>query len=125
MSRHLVGERRFRADRGEVARAREFVRGIVPPDEQVVDDLVLVTSELATNAVLHARSTFVVRVFQARRSVQVWVHDSEPVPPIRRRGPHRDPSGRGMEIVASIARRWGVVPDDDGKWVWAELRRPR
>ncbi len=125
MTDALVREQSFRADRREVARARRFAVEAAAVQGRAAEDLALVTSELATNAVLHATSPFLVRVVVSSSVIRVEVRDDDPTEPVPRPGPHEGPDGRGISIVASIARRWGVVRDGGGKWVWAEVdRRP-
>ncbi len=121
MTGTLAGERSFRADRAEIARARQFAVATADVKGPVADDLALITSELATNAVLHASSDFVVRVHVSHRSVRVSVFDTDPEPPVVRRSAITDPDGRGVAIVSSVATDWGVAPEDGGKWVWAEI----
>lgn len=121
MTGTLAGERSFRADRTEIARARQFAVATADVKGPVADDLALITSELATNAVLHASSDFVVRVHVSGRSVRVSVFDGDPEPPVVRRSAITDPDGRGVAIVSSVAADWGVAPEAHGKWVWAEI----
>lgn len=81
----------------------------------------LLTSELATNAVMHARTTFTVTVTSARRAVRIAVRDgSVRLPRVRSPGPY-ELDGRGMTLVANLAPRWGVDPVRGGKVVWFEL----
>lgn len=121
MTRVLAGERTFLGDRSEIRKARQFVVQTAEVEGLVAEDLALVTSELATNAVLHARSPFVVRVVLSRWSVRVMVRDHEPAEPAPRASAASDPDGRGMAIVETVASRWGVDADQCGKWVWAEI----
>lgn len=85
----------------------------------------LVVSELSTNAVLHARTDFEVRlvVDLDRSIVRVEVADASPVAPMVRRFSAEATSGRGLALVESLASSWGVdlVPGGRGKTVWAEL----
>ncbi len=117
----VVGERAFRAERSEIRLARQFVVQVAEVVGRVADDLALVTSELATNAVLHARSPFVIRVVLSTRSVRVLVRDQDPARPALRSSAPTDLGGRGMEIVETVASNWGVDADRSGKWVWAEV----
>jgi len=121
MTRVLAGERSFRAERSEVRLARQFVVQVAEVEGQLAEDLALVTSELATNAVLHAVSPFVVRVVLSPRSVRVMVRDQDPAEPAPRASAASDPDGRGMAIVETVASRWGVDVDRTGKWVWVEI----
>ena len=117
----LVEERTFRADRGEVARARQFVVEATGARGRAADDLALVTSELATNAVLLARSPFVVRVAVSAGVARVQVRDDDGGSPRLRNGSTDDLDGRGISIISTVALRWGVEPDGAGKWVWADV----
>lgn len=88
--------------------------------EHLIDDAVLAASELATNAVLHAGSSFAVAVRCVGGRVTLAVADSgggEPV--VKEVDPSEAVGGRGMAIVASVAHRWGVRGVPDGKVVWA------
>src|SRR5690242_13835412 len=111
MTGTLAGERRFRADRSEIARARRFAVAAAEVEGDAADDLALVTSELATNAVLHASGDFVVRVHVTGGAVRVSVFDADPEPPVLRRSAITDPDGRGVAIVSSVAADWGVRPE--------------
>ncbi|HEX4564028.1 MAG TPA: ATP-binding protein [Solirubrobacteraceae bacterium] len=81
----------------------------------------LVVSELAGNAVRHARSTFKAEVSFNNGSVRLAVTDARPLPadwdgfPIARE--------HGLGLVAAMAESWAVEPLADGKVVWAELAR--
>lgn len=115
----------FVADPGSVGAARRFVRKAL--DGQVVDEtsmdiLLLLVSELATNAVIHAKTDFDVVVAAQRDGVRVEVVDigdgcPSPMHP-RDDGDH----GRGLTLVAGLATRWGVILREQSKSVWFELR---
>jgi hypothetical protein len=88
-----------------------------------VDLAALVTSELATNAVCHARTNFEVRVVQATPEiVRVEVSDTDGrlVNENVSRSLH-DNSGRGLRVVDAVSRRWGVLAAENGKTVWCAL----
>lgn len=92
------------------------------------EDVVLATSELATNALLHARSEFAVTVSSRDRTVRLEVDDGSASD--LHHGPVAAPeasTGRGLIIVHALAHRWGSEPLATGKVVWAEFRadRPR
>lgn len=90
------------------------------PDETVWDASLLV-SELVGNVVLHGRSPMLLRLVARRDVIRVEVYDEDarlPAPAV----PNTDAiSGRGLQIVAGVARAWGAEPVADGKVVWAEL----
>ncbi len=110
-----------------VGAARRFVRQTLESWhlDGTLDAAVLLTSELATNAVLHARSGFAVLVRQLDDQVRVEVLDSSPVPPRRRHNSAMAATGRGMGLVETLSTAWGVTPADqlDGfaKGVWFTL----
>jgi anti-sigma regulatory factor (Ser/Thr protein kinase) len=87
----------------------------------VLDDAALIVSELATNAVVHARSTFTVLLSYEARTLCISVRDDCAAVPSVRNPPGRVISGRGLGLVSSIAQRWGTDRDGVGKLVWAEL----
>jgi hypothetical protein len=86
-----------------------------------VDDASIVVAELATIAVLHARSEFVVAISSVDDVVRLSVRDASPVLPIVQSPEPSSISGRGLMLVAVIARRWGIELIGDGKVIWAEL----
>ena len=81
----------------------------------------LVVSELATNAVLHARTPFQVRVAVEPDVVRIEVRDGVDRAPTIRYFSDEATSGRGLRLVAELCRAWGVDVDESGKTVWAEL----
>ena len=87
----------------------------------LVDDASIVVAELATNAVVHARSEFVVAVSAHDDIVRLSVRDANPALPVVKARIRASVSGRGLMLVATIARRWGIELITDGKVVWAEL----
>lgn len=90
--------------------------------DQLLDAAALVVSELATNAVLHARSPFTVRLqVEQDGRLRVEVVDGSVRRPEQRRHSQGATTGRGMGIVAELAEDWGVEPQADGKVVWARL----
>jgi hypothetical protein len=104
----------------EIGAARHFA--VAASEDWGCDpvDLGLVVSELATNACVHAHSAFTVSVSRLGTRVLVEVADADPTP--ARVMPLSDGvSGRGMRIVAAIARDWGVAGRNPGKTIWAVL----
>ena len=82
-----------------------------------------VVSELVTNAVLHARTPFEVRLLLTARHIRIEVHDRLRRLPTRRYFSEQATSGRGLQLVEQLSDAWGVEPDrdGDGKTVWAEV----
>jgi hypothetical protein len=83
--------------------------------------LVLVASELVTNALLHARTPLTLSLERHRDHVRIGVQDASPAPAALRRYRSDALTGRGLAVVAALSRRWGVEAAPDGKVVWAEL----
>ena len=121
--------RRFPGRRDQASCARDFVRhiaGCCP----ALDDAVLLTSELCTNALQHTASadggSFEVTVYRGHDSLRIEVHDdgARSVPAIRSFEDLLE-DGRGLKIVALIAHRWGQRSDEYGRTVFFELRWDR
>lgn len=116
---------RFPAAGDAPRRARRFVAMTLERwgrPASLLDDAQLVVTELASNAVMHAHSSFSVELRQQAGGVRVAVRDASPARPVLRDPDPYAISGRGLRIVAALAREWGVRPDDGGKAVWAELQ---
>jgi anti-sigma regulatory factor (Ser/Thr protein kinase) len=110
-----------------VRRARRTIAAFLDPSEvpvSVVDDLLLLVSELVTNAVVHAGSPAVVRLDADVERIKVAVADraGERKPSMSEPDPLSS-SGRGVLLVDRLAARWGVEPQCEGKVVWFELPR--
>lgn len=116
---------RFRVGPDAPFAARRFVAGLLacrPFAGRVsADDVQLVVSELATNAVIHAGTPFSVSVSSNESVMRIEVSDWSVRRPIVRDGSPTAISGRGLRLVAAVAGDWGVEPGPDGKTVWAEL----
>jgi len=94
----------------------------------LVEPVRLVTSELATNAVLHAQTAFTVTLEGSERRVLLTVRDDSRSLPARRAARATDAGGRGLEIVSIVSLGWGVDEDASGsKGVWASfaIKGPR
>jgi anti-sigma regulatory factor (Ser/Thr protein kinase) len=92
----------------------------------VIDDALLVAAELVANAVRHAQTEFTVTVRVRPGVVRLEVFDRDTRPPALLGLDSESTSGRGLHIVAGLARDWGwqTAEGDDGisgKRVWAEL----
>ncbi|MEV4048571.1 anti-sigma regulatory factor (Ser/Thr protein kinase) [Streptomyces sp. SAI-195] len=96
--------------------------------DSVGDIAALLVSELVTNALRHATGPIGVRVVRdpagAAGILLVEVSDPLPDPPRERAARVDDEDGRGLQLVATAARRWGTRPGEAGKTVWFELALP-
>ena len=102
------------------ALAREFLRGSTCAEHhsEVVDDAVLLVSELVTNSVLHGGPPVVVAVDCDEATLQVRVRDGNRTLPAPRDAETGDENGRGLALVAEMSADWGVDTEEDGKHVW-------
>ncbi len=116
-----------------VAAARAFVRDTLQGwgFADIVDDAVVLTSELVTNAVVHAGTRAEVLCLRTEDGVRVEVADRYPERglPLRHPGerPYADPdreNGRGLMLCAALATRWGVEYTATHKHVWFRLDLP-
>lgn len=114
--------RQFEPDTDQVVAARRFVSSALRDWGVASADVPLLVSELATNAVLHARSDFSVTVTRTTGGVRVEVFDRNPRLPSIASVPSDAYSGRGLMIVADLASAWGVEAHPGaGKTIWFEV----
>lgn len=113
--------------------ARDWVTGVLTDigRDELTESARLAVSELVTNAILHADPPMTVHVRGTVEHPRIEVTDHSLVPPQQRHsGPRVDQDdeftwttfGRGLDLVASFARRWGadIDPRGEGKVVWFE-----
>lgn len=82
----------------------------------------LVSTELVTNAVEHARSSSRLTVTCCGTALRLSVRDYSPTPMPRPRPIDIGaPCGRGLHLVAALAQAWGVEQHSDGKTIWVKL----
>jgi anti-sigma regulatory factor (Ser/Thr protein kinase) len=110
----------FDARPESVRAARRFVESVLAETGADAETAALLTSELATNAVIHADSTFEVRIRIADSRVRVAIVNDEPELLASLREPD-ERGGRGLRLVESLAVRWGTESDRSHKIVWFEL----
>ena len=111
-------------DSGAVRAARRFVEDqlVGAGLEHLADDAGLLTSELAANAVLHARTEFDVVMYQVGAGARVEVRDRSSVLPVFTAPSATAMSGRGLILVQTLAAAWGSETSPvGGKYVWFEM----
>ena len=125
-----TGALRLAAAAASVPSARAFVRahlaaagvGETATGRDAVDAAELCASELATNAVVHARTDVELRVEVLGDRIRLEVRDHSKVVPRQVLHSARSTTGRGLDLVRVLAQDWGVtLVEDDGKVVWCEL----
>ncbi|MET0728164.1 MAG: ATP-binding protein [Acidimicrobiales bacterium] len=109
----------------EIPRSRRFVSDTLASNGSAATDaILLVASELITNAVRHGAGEVELRVVVDEDIVRLEVLDDGH---IKVRAPKRTPSpsalgGRGLLLVRAMSKRWGSGFDPAGRTlVWAEL----
>jgi anti-sigma regulatory factor (Ser/Thr protein kinase) len=107
--------------------ARRLVRDVLhtwaaPHDRE---DAELLVTELVANVVDHAGvDVLTLEVELAGAWLRIGVVDGSAIRPVVRELSTAEERGRGMQIVAAIADRWGADDHDGGKRVWFELEPP-
>jgi anti-sigma regulatory factor (Ser/Thr protein kinase) len=106
--------------------ARRFVRQVLAEwgADEFEEPATLLTSELVTNAVLHARSSAQITLRLADGRLWVGVADGVEVSPVRKRYGPEAATGRGLLLIERMAAAWGTErsgPGNPGKVVWFEL----
>lgn len=108
------------------ARARQsLVDACHQLPEQLLGDAELLTSELVSNSVKHAGGPVIVAIECDGNTLSVEVRDPSPSLPVVRDPDEDSIGGRGMRLVAAIAKSWGCrrSADGTGKSVWFALVR--
>ena len=90
-------------------------------DPALVDVILLLLSEVVTNAARHAPPPLHLVVRYGRPGVRVEVHDSYPDLDAPRGPDHDEHGGRGLWLVKLLSTRWGYHPEGVGKVVWFDL----
>ena len=103
-----------------MARARKLIaQKLLGLPEESLDVVLLLTSELVTNAVGHGSGPMGLHVAWGDGTVRVEVHDQSPERPVVRAAVDRDSfNGRGLILVDGLSSGWGVLAGGTGKTVW-------
>lgn len=124
----------IRPDPAEVGRARKWARARlagsgIGADEPIAEALVLLVSELVTNAVLHTGCPAVLRLSLPEpetaegATLRLEVADACSRAPVLRCAGGDATGGRGLALVDGLADRWGWSVEGAGKRIWCELDR--
>lgn len=126
----VLARRSFSGLPGQVSVARRWLAEMID-GFAAADEVLLVCSELATNAIMHSDSgrlggQFTVRLAIRPDIIRLEVLD-EGGPWLGRLEPGRQAEdasqcGRGFTIVAAIADAWGIAGDHEGRTAWCEIR---
>ena len=111
----------FEPEASSAACVRRFVARILMAWDVEGDDIGVVVNELATNAILHGRTRFSVRLDLAGDLCRVEIADWNPRMPVPSAMFGDATSGHGLGIVAALSDRWGSEARDGGKAVWCEV----
>ncbi|MFG2640425.1 ATP-binding protein [Streptomyces sp. NPDC048370] len=121
--------------KGVVMRCRDFTAealgdwGWIPAEDaegrERVEDVLLLVSEVVTNACLHADGPEELVLRHRDDHLRVEVSDASPEHPKRRRPRAPSlPGGHGLMVLDRLAGAWGSEPRGRGKVVWLEIARP-
>ncbi len=138
MSVPMLRRLRLPPAHGSPARAREAVAELLVEAELTAlsAEALLLTSELVTNAVIHAGTEIEIELHAQAGGLRVSVTDFGPAsaapviadvvaatPAHRSAGadPGQRDGGRGLHLVAGLATRWGTNHDGHGRQVWFQL----
>jgi anti-sigma regulatory factor (Ser/Thr protein kinase) len=114
----------LRGDLRSPTEARRFVARTLTPllGREDVETAMLVTSELVTNAALHAGTECEIELHGTPGALVIKVSDFDKMLDVKRRSFGAEvTTGRGLRMLEVLSRRWGVEPWDRGKTVWCEL----
>ncbi|MYW45097.1 ATP-binding protein, partial [Streptomyces sp. SID161] len=118
-----------RHDLNAVSSARQFIADSLHTWglDDLIDDTRLLTSEIVTNALIHADSDVDVRLREYPDHLRLEVHDTDPTPAIPTpitltldTNQHAE-HGRGLLIVDALASQWGNTPSGRGKTIWVDI----
>ncbi len=125
-----IATRTLGADAGSVRTARDFTTATLHRwgSAERSQDIVIVVSELLTNALRHAvprsgdirpRRPIRLGLLQPGTCVLCAVADPSKLAPAPRVPGSLAETGRGLHIICALSDQWGYAPSDTGKVVWA------
>jgi anti-sigma regulatory factor (Ser/Thr protein kinase) len=103
---------------------RELLRTWGAPQDR--EDAELLVTELVANVVDHVggEASLALQVTFSDQWLRIGVSDGSAIRPVVQELSGERTRGRGLQMVASIAERWGVEDEPGGKSVWFELTPP-
>jgi anti-sigma regulatory factor (Ser/Thr protein kinase) len=109
------------------SQARQEVRraiSVLGLNGDLAEDIVLVTSELVTNAVEHGGGQCRFEIDHSDGVLTIRVYDPGSDRPAPRAPKAPAPRGRGLWLVERLANAWGSEDSANGKCVWARFVLP-
>jgi len=115
----------FRGEERQLGAMRRWLASLLPA-VPARDDVTLVATELASNAICHTASGrggwFTVEITWWRSAVRVGVTDCGGPAQPRVAGDPAGERGRGLLLVTGLSLRTGARGDQQGRLVWADVR---
>ena len=118
---------------GAAARGREFTHHALtrlgwlptndPTAQTLADDIVLLVSELVTNARRHATAPFRLHLHPTPRGLRIETTDASTTHPTLRPDQPAVPGGFGMRLINTLTDTWGITTHPNGKTIWLEVTR--
>jgi anti-sigma regulatory factor (Ser/Thr protein kinase) len=120
---HITRLRAYPAEVAAVRAARRFVAQWATETRTpaILDDVLLIASELSANAVFHAKTPFVIEVSLRDDALRIAVRDGYGRRPVVKQLNLHSHAGRGLAMIDALSARWGVDVHSRGKTVWAEV----
>lgn len=123
----LLGALDLPGTESSVPRGRAWLRARLGDDHPALDDVLLLASELLTNAIRHSDSrhggTVTLVAAAPPGVVHVVVIDAGSArPPRMGAGEDDGEGGRGLFLVEQLAGSWGIYDDSAGRAVWFEIK---
>ncbi|WP_181871314.1 ATP-binding protein [Sphaerisporangium album] len=126
MTGFLLGVTHLTGSPQSAAQAREYVRAKLGKHHPALDDVVLLVSEVVTNAAVHSNSrnggVVTLAIADCHDLVRVDVVDAGGETAPRVCDDDQAEGGRGLVLVDHISHRWDVHEDDTGRTVWFEVK---
>ncbi len=117
-------QRDFADQLTEIVAARRFAECVIGDSHARLPDVLVVVSELASNAIRHAHTGFSINVDDDEEHVRIEVVDRGGGWPVVAESTAPTSGGMGLQLVDALSDRWGAMERPGGKVVWAELDDP-